>query len=44
MFNYVDKEFKAVPPANDEHITFHVNIQGTLMHNVSIDTDHRKNN
>ena len=35
IFNYLDKDFKVVPGGPDEHISFHVTRNGTLLHTQS---------
>lgn len=37
VYNFEDREFKGVPGSTDEHVAFHVSLEGSVMHNDSED-------
>ena len=42
IFNFLEREFKPVAAASDEHISFHVSRNGTLLHLQSEDASDQK--
>ena len=42
IFNFLEREFKPVAAASDEHISFHVSRNGTLLHVQSEDASDQK--